>query len=188
MPTVVTELRPTGSSKPVQRAMDPCGVRHRRSRWQSLESRCGDLFQLPTDRRPKLEQSTGARGIVRHDGQRPGYDRDRNATSVGCIQEIRKALGDHAKTPRFIKTAPRLGYQFVLWLVSYDEAEEKTRRRHCPRISRRRRETGRGSWPRLYWPPRWPLASGTSRRPGGRAQNHCHAPKSPGGSSTKAKA
>lgn len=36
-----------------------------------------------------------------------------DATLAGCIQEIRKALGDNAKDPRFIRTAPRLGYRFV---------------------------------------------------------------------------
>ncbi|MBY0506585.1 MAG: winged helix-turn-helix domain-containing protein [Bryobacteraceae bacterium] len=36
-----------------------------------------------------------------------------DATLAGCIQEIRKALGDDAKEPRFIRTAPRLGYRFV---------------------------------------------------------------------------
>jgi DNA-binding winged helix-turn-helix (wHTH) protein len=36
-----------------------------------------------------------------------------DATLAGCIQEVRKALGDDAKVPRFIKTLPKLGYRFV---------------------------------------------------------------------------
>ncbi|MBI4904974.1 MAG: winged helix-turn-helix domain-containing protein [Acidobacteria bacterium] len=36
-----------------------------------------------------------------------------DATLAGCIQEIRKALADDAKDPKFIKTIPRLGYRFV---------------------------------------------------------------------------
>jgi DNA-binding winged helix-turn-helix (wHTH) protein len=36
-----------------------------------------------------------------------------DATLIGCVQEIRKALGDPAKVPRFIKTLPKLGYRFV---------------------------------------------------------------------------
>lgn len=32
---------------------------------------------------------------------------------VGCILEIRKALGDEARSPRFIKTFPKLGYRFI---------------------------------------------------------------------------
>jgi DNA-binding winged helix-turn-helix (wHTH) protein len=36
-----------------------------------------------------------------------------DATLVGCIQEIRKALRDQASASRFIKTVPRLGYCFV---------------------------------------------------------------------------
>lgn len=36
-----------------------------------------------------------------------------DSTLVGCIQEIRKALEDDVRTPRFIKTVPRRGYQFI---------------------------------------------------------------------------
>src|SRR5580704_15082704 len=36
-----------------------------------------------------------------------------DATLVGCIQEIRKALADDPKIPKFIKTVPKLGYRFV---------------------------------------------------------------------------
>src|SRR5215472_4560608 len=30
-----------------------------------------------------------------------------------CVREIRKALGDEAKTPRYIETVHRLGYRFI---------------------------------------------------------------------------
>src|SRR4051795_583714 len=30
-----------------------------------------------------------------------------------CIREIRRSLGDHAQTPRFIETAHRRGYRFI---------------------------------------------------------------------------
>ncbi|MBL8176086.1 MAG: winged helix-turn-helix domain-containing protein, partial [Bryobacterales bacterium] len=36
-----------------------------------------------------------------------------DSTLVGCIQEIRKAIEDDVRTPRFIKTVPRRGYQFI---------------------------------------------------------------------------
>ena len=36
-----------------------------------------------------------------------------DATLMGCIQEIRRALADDARTPRFIKTLPKLGYRFM---------------------------------------------------------------------------
>jgi DNA-binding winged helix-turn-helix (wHTH) protein len=36
-----------------------------------------------------------------------------DATLIGCVQEIRKALGDDAKIPRFIKTLSKRGYRFV---------------------------------------------------------------------------
>src|SRR5208282_1836998 len=32
---------------------------------------------------------------------------------VQCVAEIRKALGDDPRQPRFIKTIPRVGYRFV---------------------------------------------------------------------------
>ena len=41
---------------------------------------------------------------------------------VQSIQEIRRALGDSAKEPKFIQTFPRRGYQ---WLVPVTETEEK---------------------------------------------------------------
>ena len=41
---------------------------------------------------------------------------------VQCIAEIRKALGDEPRQPRFIKTIPRVGYRFV----GAVEAEEKS--------------------------------------------------------------
>ena len=31
----------------------------------------------------------------------------------GCIRELRQALGDEAKNPRFIQTHPRRGYRFI---------------------------------------------------------------------------
>jgi class 3 adenylate cyclase/DNA-binding winged helix-turn-helix (wHTH) protein/predicted ATPase len=39
-----------------------------------------------------------------------------------CIAELRKALGDTAKTPRFIATVHRRGYRFVAPVVEYPEA------------------------------------------------------------------
>ncbi len=32
---------------------------------------------------------------------------------VQCVVEIRRALGDHAKTPQYVQTIPRRGYQFL---------------------------------------------------------------------------
>lgn len=42
-----------------------------------------------------------------------------------CILQIRTALGDDARTPRFIETVPRRGYRFVAAVVP-DRAGEKT--------------------------------------------------------------
>jgi DNA-binding winged helix-turn-helix (wHTH) protein len=38
-----------------------------------------------------------------------------------CIREIRKALGDDIKTPRFIETAHRRGYRFI-GKITYEES------------------------------------------------------------------
>ncbi len=32
---------------------------------------------------------------------------------VQCIKEIRRSLGDETRTPRFVKTVPKLGYRFI---------------------------------------------------------------------------
>ncbi len=44
-----------------------------------------------------------------------------DSTLVGCIQEIRKALDDDVRTPRFIKTVPKRGYQFIAGLENAGE-------------------------------------------------------------------
>jgi adenylate cyclase len=45
---------------------------------------------------------------------------------VTCIQELRKALGDSAKRPRFIETRHRLGYRFVAELSPQASAPPAT--------------------------------------------------------------
>jgi len=41
-----------------------------------------------------------------------------DTTLVGCIQEIRKALNDDSKSPRYVRTVPRRGYQFIAPVAS----------------------------------------------------------------------
>ena len=36
-----------------------------------------------------------------------------DSTLTGCIQEVRRALGDRARQPRFIETAHGRGYRFI---------------------------------------------------------------------------
>jgi TolB-like protein/Tfp pilus assembly protein PilF len=45
---------------------------------------------------------------------------------ISCIQELRKALADDAKQPRFIETRHRRGYQFVAPLAEDEKPETRT--------------------------------------------------------------
>src|SRR5688572_28778064 len=38
---------------------------------------------------------------------------------ISCIQELRKALGDDPKTPRYIETRHRRGYRFIPAVEAY---------------------------------------------------------------------
>ncbi|NOT55468.1 MAG: AAA family ATPase, partial [Deltaproteobacteria bacterium] len=42
-----------------------------------------------------------------------------------CITEIRKALGDDPKQPRFIATVPKRGYRFIAKVVSREENTQR---------------------------------------------------------------
>ena len=46
---------------------------------------------------------------VWHDGVHVDYDQSLNF----CIREIRRALGDGAREPRFVETLPKRGYRFL---------------------------------------------------------------------------
>ena len=46
-----------------------------------------------------------------------------DATLVQSIQELRKTLGDSARSPRFIRTYPRRGYQWVSDITEIKESE-----------------------------------------------------------------
>lgn len=41
-----------------------------------------------------------------------------DATLASCIQEVRQALGDDAKNPRYIETVHRRGFRFIAEVVS----------------------------------------------------------------------
>ncbi len=42
-----------------------------------------------------------------------------------CIEEIRKALGDDAHHPRYLKTIPRVGYKFIAPVIKINGTEEE---------------------------------------------------------------
>lgn len=44
-----------------------------------------------------------------------------------AIHELRKALGDEAKNPRFIKTIPKVGYKLIAKVISSADAQEENR-------------------------------------------------------------
>ncbi len=48
-------------------------------------------------------------------------------TLVQAIREIRLALGDDRKDPRFIQTVPREGYRFICEVVSHDHGADTSR-------------------------------------------------------------
>ena len=48
-----------------------------------------------------------------------------DAAMAHCIEEIRKALGDDAYQPRFLKTITRLGYKFIAPVVAINVTEEE---------------------------------------------------------------
>jgi TolB-like protein/DNA-binding winged helix-turn-helix (wHTH) protein/Flp pilus assembly protein TadD len=47
-----------------------------------------------------------------------------DAAMAHCIEEIRKALGDDAYQPRFLKTIPRVGYKFIAPVIAINVTEE----------------------------------------------------------------
>jgi TolB-like protein/DNA-binding winged helix-turn-helix (wHTH) protein/Tfp pilus assembly protein PilF len=48
-----------------------------------------------------------------------------DAAMAHCIEEIRKALGDDAYQPRFLKTISRVGYKFIAPVVAINVTEEE---------------------------------------------------------------
>ena len=77
---------------------------------------------------------------------------------VQCVVEIRRALGDPAKTPRYVLTVPRRGYQFLAPVLVLDASG-------APTVSIERPATGSVSLPgtaplvrrTVHW--RWALLS-----------------------------
>src|SRR5262249_18914083 len=53
-----------------------------------------------------------------------------------CVSELRKVLGDSARTPRFIETAHGRGYRFIASVSGAGEPAEGSRRPRCPIVGR----------------------------------------------------
>lgn len=51
-----------------------------------------------------------------------------------CIEEVRKALGDAAHNPRYLKTIPRVGYKFIAPVIKIKEAEEENVAEECTAV------------------------------------------------------
>ncbi len=47
---------------------------------------------------------------------------------TGAVSTLRRALGDDARSPRFIQTIPRVGYRLIVPAVPFDVANPKVRR------------------------------------------------------------
>src|SRR5262249_31088503 len=54
-------------------------------------------------------------------------------TLTQCITDIRRALGDDARDPRYIRTVPKIGYQFI----APPSAEPKAAAKPPARLARR---------------------------------------------------
>ena len=82
-----------------------CSMERRRCR---CRRKPGDLLVLPRSRTGRARfQKT-----VLHDQVWPGlFVSDTNL--AGLVAEIRRALGDDARTPRFVRTVQRFGYAFA---------------------------------------------------------------------------
>jgi DNA-binding winged helix-turn-helix (wHTH) protein len=65
------------------------------------------LLQFLIDNRHRLVEKTEIFATVWKDATVS------DATLVGCVQEIRRALNDDPKAPCYIRTVPRRGYQFI---------------------------------------------------------------------------
>jgi DNA-binding winged helix-turn-helix (wHTH) protein len=60
-----------------------------------------------------------------------------DAALTMCIQEIRKALQDNAKSPQYLETVHRQGFRFIAEVVSSQQSVEKKSRRAMVEVPNR---------------------------------------------------
>lgn len=74
-----------------------------------LQSQPAQVLRLLLEARGELVTREALRNAIWADGTIVDFDRNINF----CISQIRSALGDSADSPRFIRTLPKRGYQFI---------------------------------------------------------------------------
>ena len=74
-----------------------------------LQAQPAEVLSLLIDARGEVVSREDLRNAVWKDGTVVDFDRGLNF----CIAQIRTALGDSSDSPRFIRTVPKRGYQFI---------------------------------------------------------------------------
>ena len=93
-----------------------------------LERQPAQVLVVLVERAGQLVTRRELQGAIWGDGTHVDFDRGLNY----CLRQIRIALGDDAKAPRFIQTLPRQGYRFVADVSTSPPAPLK-----APPLSRR---------------------------------------------------
>ena len=84
-----------------------------------LSPRAFRLLEVLTERRPDAIAQEALRGLLWPDTVAGG------TTLARLVHEVRAALGDSARPPRYVRTVHRFGYAFCSTAI-----EEPTHRRH----------------------------------------------------------
>jgi DNA-binding winged helix-turn-helix (wHTH) protein len=86
-----------------------------------LPSQSARLLLLLASRAPQVVSRDEIRRTVWGDGLHVEFDTAVNA----CISQIRSALGDSARAPRFIETIPKQGYRCLIDVRSNDRSNDR---------------------------------------------------------------
>jgi DNA-binding winged helix-turn-helix (wHTH) protein/TolB-like protein len=86
-----------------------------------LQSQPAQVLGILLDKAGEIVTRESLREAVWSEGTFVDFDRGLNF----CVAQIRSALGDSAESPRYIKTLPKRGYQFITPVHSPDVIEVK---------------------------------------------------------------